>query len=170
VRLIRHRKARSWHSLPQRLLRIGEPRLGGRMAVAADARIGNRYLRLYSVHFESGRGADAYREDEARELVEDAASLAQGVIIGGDMNTSAYLGDLRDGTAADSAAQALAAAGYADAHAGLAPDARVTSPSGVLIDLIFGKGAAFTGAGVGSRGQWEGLSDHYPVWARVRLG
>jgi endonuclease/exonuclease/phosphatase family metal-dependent hydrolase len=170
VQLIRHRKARSWHSLLQRLFRIGQPRLGGRMTVAADARIGERYLRLYSVHFESGRGADAYRADEARELVEDAASLAQGAIIGGDMNTSAYLGDLRDGTAKDGATQALLAVGWVDAHAGLAPEARGTSPSGVAIDLIFGKGVAFTGAGVGSREQWEGLSDHYPVWARVRLG
>ncbi len=170
VRLIRHRKARSWHSLPQRLLRIGEPRLGGRMAVGADARIGDRYLRLYSVHFESGRSADAFREDESRELVEDGAALAHGVIIGGDMNTSGYLGDLRDGTAADGATRVLAAAGYTDAHAGLAPEARVTSPSGVVIDLIVGKGLAFTGAGIGSGKKWEGLADHYPVWAWVRLG
>jgi endonuclease/exonuclease/phosphatase family metal-dependent hydrolase len=27
----------------------------------------------------------------------------------------------------------------------------------------------FTGAGIGSKPEWAGLSDHYPVWARVRL-
>lgn len=169
ARLIRHRRNRKWYSFLQRFFRIGEPRLGGRMALAADVRVGGGYLHLYSVHFESGRTNDRYRDDQALELVEDADLKPQGVIIGGDMNTSEYLGDLRNGTDRNGAARVLREAGYADAHAGLPPDERITTPSGAVIDLVFGKGVRFTGAGVGAADEWEGLSDHYPVWARVRL-
>jgi len=168
ARLIRHRRNRSWHSLVQRLLGVGEPRMGGRMALAADVRVGDRYLHLYSVHFESGRTNDRYRDDQALELVEDADLKLHGVIIGGDMNTSEYMGDLRDGTSNDGATRVLREAGYADSHAGLSPDERITTPSGVVIDLLFGKGVEFSGAGIGRPEDWAGLSDHYPVWARVR--
>jgi endonuclease/exonuclease/phosphatase family metal-dependent hydrolase len=143
--------------------------MGGRMALAADVKVGGRYLHLYSVHFESGRTNDRFRDDQALELAEDAREKPHGVIIGGDMNTSEYLDDLRNGTERDGATRALRRAGYADAHAGLPPEARITTPSGVAIDLLFGKGVAFTGAGIGTPEQWGGLSDHYPVWARVRL-
>lgn len=170
VRLIRHRRNRRWYSLFQRLLRVGEPRMGGRMALAADVRVGGRCLHLYSVHFESGRTNDRYQDDQALELAEDANLRPHGVVIGGDMNTSEYLGDLRHGTANDGSTRVFREAGYADAHAALPPDGRITTPSGVVIDLIFGKSVTFAGAGVGSRQEWGGLSDHYPVWARVRLG
>ena len=169
ARLVRHRRNRNWHSLVQRLLRVGEPRVGGRMALAADVRVGERYLHLYSVHFESGRTNDRYRDDQALELVEDASLRPHGVIIGGDMNTSEYLGDLRNGTANDGATRVLRESGYADAHAALTAGERITTPSGVVIDLLFGKGVEFTGAGVGAPVEWAGLSDHYPVWARARL-
>jgi len=169
ARLIRHRRNRSWNSFLQRVLRVGEPRLGGRMALAADVNIGGRYLHLYSVHFESGRANGRFREDQALELVEDAEGRPHGVIIGGDMNTPGYLDDLRNGTAHDGATRILREAGYTDAHAGLAPEERVTTPSGAAIDLIFGRGVTFTGAGVGAGREWARLSDHYPVWACVRL-
>jgi len=169
ARLIRHRCNRRWYSFLQRLFRIGEPRMGGRMALAADVKVGQRYLHLYSVHFESGRTNDRYRDDQALELAEDANLKPHGVITGGDMNTSEYLGDLRNGTANDGATRVFREAGYADAHAALPADERITTPSGVVIDLVFGKGVTFTAAGIGSRQEWSGLSDHYPVWARVRL-
>jgi len=169
ARLLRYRQNRRWNSFAQRALRIGEPRLGGRMALAADVKIGRRYLHVYSVHLESGRAGGRFREAQALELTGDALDKPHGVIIGGDMNTPGYLGDLRNGTARDGATRVLREAGYTDAHAGLAPEERITTPSGAAIDLIFGKGVAFTGAGVGSRREWAGLSDHYPVWARVRL-
>lgn len=168
ARLIRHRRNRRWDSAVQRWLRIGEPRLGGRMALAADVKIGERYLHLYSVHFESGRTNDRFRDDQVLELVEDANLKPHGVIIGGDMNTSEYLGDLRDGTTNDGATRVLLEAGYADAHAALPADRRITTPSGVVIDLIFGKSVTFAGAGIGGPEEWAGLSDHYPVWTRAR--
>ena len=168
ARLIRHRRNRNWYSLLQRFFRIGEPRLGGRATLAADVKVGKRYLHLYSVHLESGRTNDRFRDDQALELVEDANLKPHGVLIGGDMNTSAYLGDLRDGTEHDGATRVLREAGYADAHAALPPDERLTTPSGVVIDLIFGKNVTFAGGGIGAREAWDGLSDHYPVWARAR--
>ena len=168
ARIIRHRRVRSWYSVLQRFLRIGEPRLGGRVALTADVQIGDRYLRLYSVHFESGRTGGRYRADEALELVGNGNVSPHGVIIGGDMNTSAYLDDLRNGTANDGAARVLREAGYTDAHGALPPGERITTPSGAVIDLVFGKNVVFSGSGIGSPEEWAGLSDHYPVWARLR--
>ncbi len=175
VRLIRHQRSRSWNSTVQRILHVGQPRLGGRVALAADVRIGERMLRVYSVHFESGRrghGArapDAYREAQARELIEDASELHGGVVIGGDMNVSRYLGLHGEDESREPTTSALVEAGYEDAHAALPRGERVTTDSGVAIDLIFGRGVRFTGAGVGPREIWGGLSDHLPVWARASL-
>ncbi len=175
VRLIRHQRTRSWPSTVQRILHVGEPRLGGRVALAADVRIGEQMLRVYSVHFESGRrghgsrGPDAYREAQARELIEDASGLHQGVVMGGDMNVSRYLGLRGEDGSREPTTSALVEAGYEDAHAALPRSKRVTTSSGVAIDLIFGRGVSFTGAGVAPHGVWGGLSDHLPAWARVSL-
>lgn len=169
VRLIRHRHTRSWHSAVQRILRVGEPRLGGRVALAADVRIGERTLRVYSVHFESGGGSAEYREAQLKELTDDAADLQGGVVIGGDMNVSRYLAVRGDEKSPERATGALLQAGYEDAHATLPQDERATSDSGVAIDLIFGRGISFTGSGIGPRRIWGSLSDHLPVWASVSL-
>ncbi|HVP06043.1 MAG TPA: endonuclease/exonuclease/phosphatase family protein [Dehalococcoidia bacterium] len=168
VRLVRHRFSRSWNSAWQRVLHIGEPRLGGRMALTADVRIGGRLLRVYAVHFESGR-ADPHRLAQAQELIEDAADVPHGVLAGGDMNVGRYLGlrHFPGEPAEEPATTALFAAGYADAHAALPPDQRATTDSGVAIDLLFGRGVRFTAAGIGPRCIWGGLSDHLPVWARL---
>jgi endonuclease/exonuclease/phosphatase family metal-dependent hydrolase len=170
VRLIRHRVARSWNSSVQRFLHVGEPRLGGRVALAADVRIGDRLLRLYSVHFESG-AADHFRVPQVQELIEDAADVTHGVLIGGDMNVGRYLGLRRfpGEPATDPVTETLFAAGYADAHAAIPRDQRATTDSGVPIDLTFGRRVEFTGSGIGPRDVWGGLSDHLPVWARVKV-
>lgn len=168
VRVIRHQEARSWHSLPQRILHVGEPRLGGRVAVAADVRIGERMLRVYAVHFESGRDADHHRAAQAQELIGHAAGVAHGVIMGGDMNVAHYLDVLGEHTD-ELTTETLSRAGYADGHATLPRGQRATSDSGVAIDLIFGHGVAFTDAGIGLRAIWGGLSNHLPVWARIAV-
>jgi len=175
VRAIRHEHSRSWNSTLQRCLRLGEPRLGGRLALAADLRIGERTLRVYAVHFESGHGGDGpssprgYREAQARELIEDASELDGSVVIGGDMNVGRYLGLRGEEDSREPVSMALLEAGYEDAHAALPPGGRVTTDSGLAIDLIFGRGVSFTAPGVGARKIWGGLSDHLPVWARVGL-
>lgn len=169
VRLIRHQRVRSWHSTVQRVLRVGEPRRGGRITLAADVRIGERMLRVYSVHFESGGRSGEYREAQVRELIDDAADLEGGVAIGGDMNVSRYLGDGSDEKSLERATGALLEAGYEDAHAALPRGQRATSNSGVAIDLIFGRGISFSGSGIGPRRIWGSLSDHLPVWASLSL-
>ncbi|MDA1349435.1 MAG: endonuclease/exonuclease/phosphatase family protein, partial [Chloroflexi bacterium] len=175
VRLIRHHHARSWDSTVQRVLRVGQPRLGGRVALTADIRIGERMLRVYSVHFESGhrgsgpRGPDAYREAQARELIDDASGLNQGVVIGGDMNVGRYLGFRGADGSREPTIGALVDAGYEDAHASLPRSERVTTDSGVAIDLILGRGVRFAESGVGPHGVWGALSDHLPVWTRLGL-
>lgn len=170
VRLIRHRSSRSWNILWQRVFRVGEPRLGGRMALAADVRIGERLLRVYSVHFESGWLADDIRRAEVGELIDDAAKVPHGVIIGGDMNCGHYITVLKGEMEREPVTDALFASGYADAHAGMPVETRITTDSHAIIDLVFGRGVQFTEAGVAPRVFWGGLSDHLPVWARVRLG
>ena len=175
VRLIRHERTRSWHSTAQRILYVGQPRLGGRVALSADIRIGDRMIRAYSVHFESGhrgqgsRGSDAYREAQAEELIEDSSGLDQCVIIGGDMNVGRYLALRGQDKSPEPVTEALVEAGYEDAHAPLPRDERVTTGSGLAIDLIFGRGVEFTASGVGPRKVWGSLSDHLSVWARVSL-
>ena len=175
VRLIRHERARSWDSTAQRLLRVGQPRRGGRVALAADVRVGDRLLRVYSVHFESGRvnfgprkRAD-FRYTQAVELIDDAADGGTAVLIGGDMNVVRYLGSGDGRSTQEPATTALLAADFVDAHADLPFSERVTTDSGVAIDLILGRGVQFTGFGVGPRAVWGGLSDHLPVWASVHL-
>jgi endonuclease/exonuclease/phosphatase family metal-dependent hydrolase len=159
----------------QRLLHVGQPRLGGRVALAADVRIGERTLRVYSVHFDSGnrgrgpRRAELYREAQAKELIEDASGIHQGVAIGGDMNVGRSLRSLREVEGGEPTTSALVEAGYEDAHATLPVGERVTTDSGVAIDLIFGRGVRFIAAGIGPRAVWGGLSDHLPVWARISL-
>ena len=169
VRLMRHAANRSWYNPLQRLLRLGEPRLGGRMALAADVKIGARFLRLYSVHLESGNANDDYRLAQAVEVAEDGLASRFGAIIGGDINTGRYLADVRDGTALERVTQALFQRGYVDAHAAHPPERRITTRSGVIIDVIFGRGVEFVESGVGSAGKWRDVSDHVPVWALVRL-
>ena len=174
VRLIRHADARSWHSRTQRFLRVGQPRLGGRVALAADVRVGDRLLRVYAVHFESGRlsvtssDRSRYRVAQARELIDDAADLEHGVIIGGDMNVVDYR-PAADGRPTDDTMASLFEAGYVDAHAAVSASERPTSDSGKIIDLIVGRNMRFHDAGVGPPSTWAPLSDHVPVWARVEL-
>ncbi len=175
VRLIRHSRTRSWHSAWQRLLRIGQPRLGGRVALAADVSVGDRTLRVYSVHFESGRAGrgvrnrDEIRTAQAIELVDDAAGLDSAVVIGGDMNVSGYLRALTERDQDEPTMAALAGAGFEDAHARIPPADRVTSDSGVVIDAVVGRNLRFAGCGIGPEASWKGLSDHRPIWVRVVL-
>jgi endonuclease/exonuclease/phosphatase family metal-dependent hydrolase len=173
VRAIRHERTRSWNSPVQRLLRVGQPRFGGRVAVTADVRVGERLLRVYSVHFESGhlrfgpRRRDGYRRAQAGELVDDVAGLEHGVVIGGDMNVVGFLDSLGDRGAPEPTTAALAEAGFDDAHATLAPSERITTDDGLVIDVIVGRGVRFVESGVGRRDTWGGLSDHLPVWTRL---
>ncbi|HOO55540.1 MAG TPA: hypothetical protein PLN69_01875 [bacterium] len=168
VEQIRHEKAAGWYEPPGEKPRTGQPRLGGRMAMMAEVDFGGTVIRAYSVHFESSLLGDKIRKAEASRLMYHARSFEGPVIIGGDMNTGLYLGDLVSGGRRDPTTQFFFKKGYADAHAGVDPALRGScEESGMwpVLDLIMSRGAKATSAGVCATPDCRGLSDHLPVWA-----
>lgn len=168
VRLVRHARNRSWNSWWQRLFRIGEPRLGGRIALAADIDFGHSLLRVYSVHFES-KGGDRFRPEQAREAGVDGVQAGGGVVIAGDMNFAHYREQLEQQGVTDTGAQVLLDLGYVDAHSAVPPGQRYTTRSDEIIDCIFVRGTEVVDSGVGRPERWDALSDHRPVWARLTV-
>jgi endonuclease/exonuclease/phosphatase family metal-dependent hydrolase len=170
VRLLRHARNRSWYLGPRkRAAGGGQPRLGGRMALFADVRVGARLLHAYSVHLESGIRDGEIRRDQARELALDSARLPFPVVIGGDTNAHGYLADLLFGTANDEASRTLLDGRYSDAHRSLPPLERATCPPFLVLDLLFGNGGLFSQPGVCPFSRCGRLSDHLPVWATLNL-
>lgn len=167
-RVLRFAANRSWYAPPAERLRGGEPRLGGRMALAAAIRVGDRRVEVYSFHLESGLLDGRYRDAQAFELVEDAARRPLPRVLGGDSNFHAYAVDLLLPTRLEPAVGRFERSGLRDAHRGLFPLWRSTHVGRVVIDLILSD-APVEAAGVGRRTTWAGLSDHLPVWARLRI-
>lgn len=164
---IRHARAADWYEAAGRI------RLGGRTTVAADLDINGRPLRVYSVHFDSGLHDDPLRQAQARELAAHAASVPYPVIIGGDMNTHAFVSGLLNNNVQDPTVPVFLNAGYTDAHAGLKPNQRGTTDKEygfrMVIDLIFVKGAQILDAGICPAKICDPLSDHLPIWAAIRM-
>lgn len=71
-----------------------QPRLGGRMAVAAVIRVGDAPVCFVSVHLESNAGA-VHRHSQFERLLDALDDFAPGlpVVIGGDLNTGNTLPD-----------------------------------------------------------------------------
>jgi endonuclease/exonuclease/phosphatase family metal-dependent hydrolase len=169
VRQIRHAENRSWYT-PPGTADPDEPRLGGRIAIAADAKIGPRLVRLYGLHLESTLSALDVRDAQAEEIALDGEALTQPAIAGGDLNTFFYFNDLEKGTLEEPAVKSFVDRGYADAHQALLLDARYTSfdPFPMVIDLILPRGLEVIEAGRCPPERCESLSDHLPVFARLR--
>ncbi len=119
ARAIRHGENVSWYS-PPGAPDPDEPRLGGRVAVAADVVVGGRSLRVYSLHLESRVEAASVRDAQAAEIAADAADLEGTVVVGGDLNAYGYAGDLESGASGDRTTGAFLAAGFVDAHGSVA--------------------------------------------------
>lgn len=170
VRQIRHAQNRSWYT-PPGFPNPDEPRLGGRVAVAADMRVGKQLVRLYSLHLESTLSALRARDAQAAEIAEDAGPVSGPVIAGGDLNAYFAILDFQNGTTRDGPTQAFLTRGFADAHTGVPLEQRTTSfdPVGLVIDFIYVRGAVATAAGLCERDVCGALSDHLPVWASVSL-
>ena len=148
-----------------------QPRLGGRVAIKADILVGERILHVYSLHFESGGDADAFREAQAIELIEHAETQPFNVIIGGDANTILYVVDLMaGGEISEPTVRAFLDRGYFDTHRELPVLERTTTSmfQGVL-DLMFTRGEVSSVPGVCPASACGALSDHLPVWATVAL-
>jgi endonuclease/exonuclease/phosphatase family metal-dependent hydrolase len=168
VEAIRHEANRSWYIPEDEFDGSGEPRLGGRVAIKADIRVGGRFVHLYSLHFESHPSDGEYRDAQAVELAEHGLEQPFRVIQGGDSNAPAYWLDLANGSAVDQTTQAWLTRGYVDTHAALRPEDRATTDLGVVIDVMFTTSTGASDARVCEAGSaCDGLSDHLPIWATL---
>lgn len=171
VRAIRHAANRSWYTPPD-FPRPDEPRLGGRVAVAADMKVGERLVRLYSLHLESTLSTLRVRDAQAAEIAADADALRTPVVVGGDLNAFFAKVDLLNGSTNDQTTQAFLRRGFVDAHAALPLEQRDTifDPVPLVIDFLFVRGAAVRDAGLCPQEHCGPLSDHLPVWTTIDLG
>jgi len=170
VRALRFARNHSWYA-PPGAADARQPRLGGRVALAADVLVGPRLLRVYALHLESEADWEDLRAAQAREVVDDAAAVTGPVVAGGDLNSFFLMADIERGSAVDAATQVFLRSGFADAHGGLPLDQRYTAHMlrDVVLDLIFVRGAPVVARGICPDAVCEGLSDHLPVWARIDL-
>ena len=168
VRQIRFAHNRSWYT-PVGFPNPDEPRLGGRVAIAADVRIGERLLRLYAAHLESNPPLTV-RDAQVREILDDAKGVFWPVVVGGDLNTYEMVFALYGGFE-DQNMQAFREAGFSDAHASLPFADRMTAIDQIplVIDLVYARGVKTHSPGVCPGERCDALSDHRPVWATVAL-
>jgi endonuclease/exonuclease/phosphatase family metal-dependent hydrolase len=169
VRQIRHAENRTWYT-PPGAPDPDEPRLGGRIAIAADAKIGDALVRLYVLHLESTLTALDIRDAQAEEIAADGEAIAYPVIAGGDLNTFFYFDDLDKGVLTELAVKSFVDRGHEDAHQGVPLEERYTSfdPFDMVIDIILPRGLEVTNAGRCPQERCGSLSDHLPVFTEVR--
>lgn len=162
VEQLRHAANLSWYD------NAGEPRLGGRIAVAADVVVGDKVLHVVSVHFESDVSVLEVQVAQGVETAEHAAAQPFGVIVGGDTNAPFYTWDVLNGADNDETIGAFLDRGFEDMHMGLDPANRSTR-SGLVIDLMLSRDVDFRDPGLCTREVCDPLSDHQAVWATVSL-
>jgi endonuclease/exonuclease/phosphatase family metal-dependent hydrolase len=168
VRQIRHAQNRSWY-MPPGTPNPDEPRLGGRIAISADAKIGTQLVRVYVLHLESTLSALDIRDAQAEEIAADSEGLGYPVIAGGDFNTFFYFDDLEKGIVTVPAVTSFIDRAYVDAHQGLDLVNRYTSadPFDMVIDLIFVRSLEVVDAGRCPPERCASLSDHLPVFVEL---
>lgn len=168
VRQIRHAQNRSWYTPPEEP-DPDEPRLGGRIAIAADAKIGDELVRLYVLHLESTISAADIRDAQAEEIAVDAESVTHPVVAGGDLNVFGYFQDLENATLTQPAVKSFVDRGFTDAHESIALDSRYTTfdPFPLVIDLILVRGMSIADAGRCDPDPCGPLSDHLPIWTTL---
>lgn len=148
-----------------------EPRLGGRMAIYAEAVIGERRLHLYSTHLESSYYDYQYRIDQAAEIANDARNKPYNTVIGGDFNTISYALNAATGWRYHAVTTAFAELGMEDAHWPLPAAERATLPDypRLVLDLIFAREGTTREPGLCTTTLCKSLSDHYPIWTDVEV-
>jgi endonuclease/exonuclease/phosphatase family metal-dependent hydrolase len=126
-----------------------------RIAVAGTIRLGDRTLRVYSVHLATGmESKGSWKRDQALAIARDADTTAVGmdVIIGGDLNS-------------ERVARTFETAGYRWVTRGLPSTAGWFS-----LDHMFVRGLDLTRpAARGVVTDNKGTSDHNPMWMTLRL-
>ncbi len=130
-----------------------------RVAVGATVRIGDRALRVYSAHTETRMNTER-KVGQWQAILDDLARhprIERAVILG-DLNTG-FPGNVN-------AARALfTQAGFSEAVPPDLPTWR-TFMLEMKLDWIWVRGLEVTGSGINRR---IGLSDHWPLWTKVRL-
>jgi endonuclease/exonuclease/phosphatase family metal-dependent hydrolase len=134
-----------------------QERLGGRMALVSEVKIGDRMLVTYNLHLES-KGDDRLRCSQLDEVLADTKrySLGTSAVVGGDFNLDASAGP---------AADALNRANFGDAftnrHASTIPHS--VFEQGKIIDWIFARRPMRPNQAQVYRSVTA--SDHYPLSA-----
>ncbi len=162
VQQLRHAENLSWYDS------AGEPRLGGRIAVAADVIVGDAVLHVVSVHFESELSANGIQVAQGVETAEHAAGQPFGVIVGGDTNAPYYTTDLRNETALDQTIGAFLDRDFEDTHLSMEAEERGTR-GGLVLDLLLARDVDHAEPGLCSAELCDPLSDHQAVWVDVQL-
>jgi endonuclease/exonuclease/phosphatase family metal-dependent hydrolase len=123
-----------------------------RIAVAADVRVRERRVRVYSVHLETPAGLSKRdRVEQVQAILDDARATTDPVVIAGDFNGRSVVADT------------FPAAGFLWVTEGVGRTISLFS-----WDHVLARGLALTeSGGVGTvRDNW-GASDHRPVWAEL---
>ncbi|MBU6159598.1 MAG: endonuclease/exonuclease/phosphatase family protein [Myxococcales bacterium] len=162
-----HEQNITWYTPPEERGTEGEPRLGGRVLLWADTQIGDHYLHLVTLHYESNPQHRETQIAQARETAELALLSPHRAIVGGDTNASLYWLDILQGTAADPTIGEFLTRGFVDAHASFMGN-RATR-GGLVLDLLLGDGPWFAEPRICSVEECGELSDHLPLWATVQL-
>jgi endonuclease/exonuclease/phosphatase family metal-dependent hydrolase len=161
----RHTDNISWFDVPD------EPRLGGRIVVVADIQIGERYLHVAALHFESSPVDNDFTVAQAVETAAMIDARPFGGVPGGDTNAPFYFIDLLENSEPiDLVTQSFFGQGFIDAHAALA-ERGTTSDNNLVLDLVLGNERHFRFAepGICPKASCAALSDHLPVWATVQF-
>lgn len=157
ARIVRfHQQSNFWQ--PRWFLPEIEPfqeRIGGRLALVADACVGGRTIITYNLHLES-KGDDRLRMAQMEETIRDAQRYKpnEAVVLAGDFNMDVSAGDV---------ARAITNANFEDAfanqHVPTTPSSLFTD--GRAIDWIFSRGHLCSVAPKVHRS--VAGSDHYPL-------
>lgn len=148
-------------------------RQGGRSFIAADIKVGQKIVRVYSTHLAAYFFDNQVRFNQTKELIEDAAQYSNGkpTVIGGDFNSYIYSTYLSGISQDKGLGKFFIDAVYADTHIKIPYAKRFTNFDYInwVIDLIFIKNASSLSPEVGNTPAWKGLSDHSPVWVTVKI-
>lgn len=169
VAALRFTAQRSWYRPPDVVDPV-EPRIGGRIAVAATIEAASGPIRVASVHLESEPEALDIQAAQASEAAEWVAAAGSAAVVGGDLNAYWVYYDLANGRDDDRTLAAFLERGWVDAHADLPVDRRPTVHEhglDAVIDFILVRGLTATDPWVGSRDRYRPLSDHQPIAATV---
>ncbi|HPQ69119.1 MAG TPA: endonuclease/exonuclease/phosphatase family protein [bacterium] len=164
AQLLRHTDFEQWY------LDADQPRLGGRMTIAADVRIGDKTIRVASAHHSSGvKYYFRAHHTQAGETTDLLAAAAGTVIWGGDLNTGVWWV-----LQCEPAIDQILNQGYADALSDLPRDQNWTMPAdppapAMRLDWIFHRNVDTLGGRVLYEEPYNDLSDHLGIYADFTL-